>query len=79
MIDKRSNGLIYVIFCWLYLLLGMISIGVGVLLMRSPALFVHGPGRPERVINLFGILFIVFGAVRILNAGAKLWRLGRSR
>lgn len=74
---QPPGSLLYRIFCSLYIVLGAVSVAIGVMLVRSPAVFVHGPGRPERVVTVFGGIFILFGVIRIVNAGGKLWRLRR--
>jgi uncharacterized membrane protein HdeD (DUF308 family) len=63
------------LFWSLYLVLGGISIGAGLLFLTAPG-FVFPATGPERVmVRVVGVIFIVFGVVRVINSLLQLKRL----
>ncbi|HLJ55683.1 MAG TPA: hypothetical protein VKT77_11645 [Chthonomonadaceae bacterium] len=66
---------LFALFWRLYILLGVVSIGVGGYLFGWPRQTVGAPAGVLEPIRIVGLVLIVFGVVRIGNALFQLWRL----
>lgn len=65
------------LFWRLYVLLGVASVAAGIFLIKSPQAILSGANADLTPLRIIGCIFLVFGIVRIGNAGIQLWRLKR--
>jgi hypothetical protein len=65
---------LFQLFCYLYMLLGAISTGLGALLLSAPELFFPAQRVEHTLLRIIGGIFLVFGIVRIVNAVIQLRR-----
>jgi uncharacterized membrane protein HdeD (DUF308 family) len=66
------------LFWRLYIVVGIISTAVGILLLCLPDAVVHGGATERNMTRAVGAIFVVFGIVRAFVAIARLRRLSRS-
>ena len=65
------------LFWRLYILLGLASLGGGAFLMGAPHLVLSSARAELMPVRIVGIILIVFGIVRIVNAVLQLRRMRR--
>ena len=84
---RRRNGPLHpaqrkllLVWCWLYLSMGLGSAVVGILVLVDGKLFTGGrPVQPDSGITTIAIVLIVFGVLRMANSVYHLRRLSRLR
>jgi hypothetical protein len=74
MSGSRQAQPLFQLFCYLYMLLGAISMGAGAVLLSAPALFFPAQRVEHNFLRVIGAVFLVFGIVRIVNAFVQLRR-----
>lgn len=72
---RRTRRKLFAIASWIYLVLGLISIGVGLFVQFGLGASVGKPTRPDPDITLVAFVFIGFGVLRIVTALRNLRRL----
>lgn len=69
---------LFALFWRLYILLGLVSACAGAFLVSSPRQFLPGAGADLMPVRIVGVILLVFGIIRIVNALVQLRRMGRS-
>lgn len=68
------------VWCWLYLSMGLASAVVGLLVLVDGKLFTGGrPVQPDNGITTIAVILIIFGLLRMANSIYHLRRLSRMR
>jgi len=69
-----------IVWCWLYMSMGLASAGLGTLVLINTKLFVGGKTIPlDRDIVSIALILIVFGALRVAGSVFHIRRLSRMR